>query len=132
MNINDFVKHLSTDMEAFEDRELVIWHEPLRNASIRWAINCLSNPKCQGSDEAIAAILYKRATNKMFVATNGDSSKTYFIIAPTKEAAYEILKLDKENYYGDDKSEWDYPYELSDFDEIDMNQEPQILMTIEE
>jgi len=60
MNIDEFVLHIAKDMKSQEDHEIIIWNEPLRNAAMRYTLNCLANPECEGSQRAIDAILDKR------------------------------------------------------------------------
>ena len=63
MNIEEFAKSIiegTGGMNCYEDHELVVWHRPDRVEAAIWAIRCLANPDCRGSQEAIDAILERR------------------------------------------------------------------------
>lgn len=48
-------------MNDFEAREVVAWKHPDRIAAAIWTMRCLANPECEGTQEAIDAILRARA-----------------------------------------------------------------------
>jgi len=61
--IDDFAKQIiegSGGMNAYEAHEFVSWPYSDRIAASVWTMRCLSNPRCEGSDVAIAAILARR------------------------------------------------------------------------
>lgn len=47
-------------MNDYEKYETVIWHVPDRVAVADWTIRCLANPKCEGSQEILEAIIERR------------------------------------------------------------------------
>ena len=47
-------------MNSFQRHEMVIWNEPERIAAANWVLRCLANPRCEGSDQMIHAILERR------------------------------------------------------------------------
>jgi hypothetical protein len=47
-------------MNVFGDREMVVFHGSDRVHAAQWAIKCLANPLCEGSEEALAAIIERR------------------------------------------------------------------------
>lgn len=47
-------------MNAYEDREVVAFSESDRVRAAFWTMRCLANPECEGSQEAIEAILARR------------------------------------------------------------------------
>lgn len=51
-------------MNAFEQSEFAVFDVPDRVAAVEWAIRCLANPNCQGSDRVMAAIAEHRARRK--------------------------------------------------------------------
>ena len=64
MNIEEFATSIIEGvggMNAYESREVVAWHRPERVEAAIWAIRCLANPDCPGSQEAVDAILARRA-----------------------------------------------------------------------
>lgn len=63
MNLREFATNIiegSGGMNAFEHHEVVDFGCSDRVAAAEWAIKCLANPRCEGSEEAIAAILAQR------------------------------------------------------------------------
>ena len=61
--ISDWIKHIiegPQGMNDFQRHEMVSWNESDRVAAARWAINCLANPRCSGSDSMLHAILERR------------------------------------------------------------------------
>jgi hypothetical protein len=51
-------------LNDYERHELVIWPYSDRIAAAVWTMRCLSNPNCEGSDVALAAIIEQRETMK--------------------------------------------------------------------
>ena len=47
-------------MNSFQRHEMVIWNEPERIAAANWVLRCLANPRCEGSDQMLHAILERR------------------------------------------------------------------------
>ena len=47
-------------MNDYEQYELVAWHNPERIAAAIWTLQCLANPKCEGSQEVLDAIIARR------------------------------------------------------------------------
>lgn len=47
-------------MNEFERREHIVWHTSERVAAATWAIRCLANPDCAGSEEVLKQILARR------------------------------------------------------------------------
>lgn len=47
-------------MNSFEDREMVIWNAPDREAAAAWIIRCLANPDCEGSRAVLDSIERRR------------------------------------------------------------------------
>lgn len=45
----------------FEERESPTWPHGERVGVVLWTLRCLANPDCQGSEQAVAAILARRA-----------------------------------------------------------------------
>ncbi len=50
----------SGGMNDFEDHECVVWHNSDRAAAAYWILKCLANPRCEGSQEVIDAIIAHR------------------------------------------------------------------------
>ena len=64
MTATDFAKSIiegTGGLNSFEDREVATWDHSDRVQSAVWTLRCLSNPACEGSQEAIDAILERRA-----------------------------------------------------------------------
>jgi hypothetical protein len=47
-------------MNDFERHELVDWLESDRYCAASWAIRCLANPHCEGSQEVLDAVIEQR------------------------------------------------------------------------
>ena len=47
-------------MNDYERYEVVVWHVHERVAAAEWTLRCLANPHCEGSQEALDAILAER------------------------------------------------------------------------
>jgi hypothetical protein len=63
MKAMDFARSViegSGGMNDYEEHELVVWHVPDRVAAAHWTLKCLANPDCEGSEEAVQAILQER------------------------------------------------------------------------
>ena len=61
--VADWVKDIiegPQGMNSFQRHELVVWNEPERIAAVKWALRCLANPQCEGSDHMLHAILERR------------------------------------------------------------------------
>ena len=61
--VSDWIKRIiegPQGMNDFQRHEMVSWNESDRVAAARWAINCLANPRCSGSDSMLHAILERR------------------------------------------------------------------------
>ncbi len=52
----------SGGMNDYEYYEFVVWDVPDRVAAAHWILKCLANPACEGSEEALAAIMAHRET----------------------------------------------------------------------
>lgn len=64
MNIIDFAKRIIEGvggLNDFERYELAVPHVSDRVWAADWTIRCLANPKCEGSEEVLAAIMERRA-----------------------------------------------------------------------
>ena len=65
MKIDEFAKRIIEGpggMNVFQDREVVSFPYSDRVAASVWTMRCLANPDCEGSEEAIKAILKKRGS----------------------------------------------------------------------
>lgn len=63
MNCSEFAKKIiegSGGMNDFEEHEYPAWNHSERVEAAIWAMKCLANPKCEGSEEALAAIIKHR------------------------------------------------------------------------
>lgn len=63
MNIKQFAKDIIEGvggLNDFEHYEMAVPHVSDRVWAAIWTIQCLANPTCEGSAEAIAAILERR------------------------------------------------------------------------
>ena len=61
--VADWVKDIiegPQGMNSFQRHEMVIWNEPERIAAANWVLRCLANPRCEGSDQMLHAILERR------------------------------------------------------------------------
>ena len=61
--VADWVKDIiegPQGMNSFQRHEMVIWNEPERIAAANWVLRCLANPRCEGSDKMLHAILERR------------------------------------------------------------------------
>ena len=47
-------------MNDYEEREVVVWPTSERVAAAMWTLRCLANPACEGSAEALDAIIKQR------------------------------------------------------------------------
>jgi len=47
-------------MNDYEKYELVIWNESERVAAAKWILRCLANPKNEGSEYVLNAIMERR------------------------------------------------------------------------
>jgi hypothetical protein len=65
MKIDEFATKIiegPVGMNVFQAREVVSFPYSDRVAAAVWTMRCLANPRCEGSEEAILAILEKRGT----------------------------------------------------------------------
>ena len=63
LTASSFAKQIiegSGGMNNYEDREVVVWHTSERVAAAMWTLRCLANPACEGSAEALDAIVKQR------------------------------------------------------------------------
>ncbi len=58
-------------MNDYEDRECVVWNQPERVAAAEWAIRCLANPYCEGSQYVLDQIIDARR-KKLSEAIGGE------------------------------------------------------------
>jgi len=58
-----FAKHVIEGVGGLNDcekHEFAVWPYDARVVAAMWTLQCLANPKCEGSAEALAAIQQKR------------------------------------------------------------------------
>ena len=64
MTIPEWINRIingSGGMNDFELTEWVQWLDSDRYCAVSWALRCLANPACEGSEEVLDAILEHRA-----------------------------------------------------------------------
>lgn len=64
MNVEQFATKIiegPAGMNEFTTREVVAWGVSEKVAASIWTLRCLANPACEGSQEAVDAILERRA-----------------------------------------------------------------------
>ena len=70
MNARDFAKSViegSGGMNDFENREMVVFEDSDRVEGALWMLRCLANTACEGSQDAIEAILTRRMHGPMLL-----------------------------------------------------------------
>ena len=60
IDIYAWVHDVIEDMGTFEDREMVVWHVPDREAAACWIIRCLANPREEAAGKVLASIIKRR------------------------------------------------------------------------
>lgn len=63
MNAREFCKKIMDEPGGwldFERREMVVCYDSRESCIANFVLNCLANPKCEGSGEALAAIIERR------------------------------------------------------------------------
>lgn len=60
IDIASWCAEVLENMQAWEEREIVVHHIPERNAVAHWIIRCLANPACEGSREVLESIERRR------------------------------------------------------------------------
>lgn len=64
MNITEWIDKIINGpggMADFERHEWVDWLDSDRYCAVSWALRCLANPACEGSEDVLQAILDRRA-----------------------------------------------------------------------
>lgn len=60
IDIAKWIKGIADDMIAFERHEYPIYKVTKRRAAMSYVIRALANPKCEGSDDVLKAIIARR------------------------------------------------------------------------
>lgn len=81
-------------MNVFEDREVVVWHVSDRVAAAHWAIKCLANLNCEGSDKVLEEIIKRRAELRPPPSPAGGGDGPRYSIGKDADEPGEILIAD--------------------------------------